>query len=227
MLLGSFKPDGELQRIPPDLVARGTRRWTTTASCSTGLDFPQFFANSVLVAVAVTVGNLLFCSMVGYALAKLDFPGKRAAVRAGHGHADGARAWSPSCRCSCSSPTWAWSTPTPALILPFLATPLGVFLMRQFMMGMPDELIEAARIDGAGEWRIFSRMMHAAVRARRWRRWASSPSSLLEQLPVAAGRGPVRGQVHPAGRPGPVLASARTPPTTGCCWPARWWSSSR
>jgi hypothetical protein len=37
--------------------------------------------------------------------------------------------------------------------------PLGVFLMRQFMMGLPDELIEAARIDGAGEWRIFSRVI--------------------------------------------------------------------
>ena len=39
------------------------------------------------------------------------------------------------------------------LILPFLVTPLGVFLMRQFMSGLPDELIEAARIDGAGSGR--------------------------------------------------------------------------
>ena len=43
----------------------------------------------------------------------------------------------------------------PGLILPFLAGPFGVFLMRQFILGLPDELIEAARIDGAGELRIF------------------------------------------------------------------------
>jgi multiple sugar transport system permease protein len=46
-----------------------------------------------------------------------------------------------------------------ALILPFITTPLGVFLMRQFMLGIPDELIEAARIDGAGELRIFARVV--------------------------------------------------------------------
>ena len=43
----------------------------------------------------------------------------------------------------------------PGLVLPFLAGPLGVFLTRQFFLGLPDELLEAARIDGAGEFRIF------------------------------------------------------------------------
>ena len=43
----------------------------------------------------------------------------------------------------------------PGLILPFLAGPFGVFLMRQFMLGVPDELLEAARMDGANEFRIF------------------------------------------------------------------------
>jgi multiple sugar transport system permease protein len=47
----------------------------------------------------------------------------------------------------------------PALILPYLATPLGVFLMRQFMLDIPDSLLEAARIDGAGEFRIFARIV--------------------------------------------------------------------
>ena len=43
----------------------------------------------------------------------------------------------------------------PGLIVPFLAGPFGVFLMRQFIQSLPDELIHAARVDGAGEWRIF------------------------------------------------------------------------
>ena len=45
------------------------------------------------------------------------------------------------------------------LILPFLAGPFGVFLMRQFIQGIPDELIDAARVDGAGEFRIFARVV--------------------------------------------------------------------
>jgi multiple sugar transport system permease protein len=45
------------------------------------------------------------------------------------------------------------------LILPFLATPFGVFLMRQYLLSIPDELIEAARVDGAGELRIFARVV--------------------------------------------------------------------
>jgi multiple sugar transport system permease protein len=45
------------------------------------------------------------------------------------------------------------------LVLPFLATPFGVFLMRQYLLSIPDELIEAARVDGAGELRIFARIV--------------------------------------------------------------------
>ena len=47
----------------------------------TELDFPTYFVNSVVVAIAVTVGNLVFCSMLGYALAKLRVPGQEGAVR--------------------------------------------------------------------------------------------------------------------------------------------------
>ncbi|WP_405951439.1 carbohydrate ABC transporter permease [Streptomyces prunicolor] len=47
----------------------------------------------------------------------------------------------------------------PALILPFVASPLGVFLMRQFILDLPDELLEAARIDGAGQVRTFTRIV--------------------------------------------------------------------
>ena len=47
----------------------------------------------------------------------------------------------------------------PGLFLPFLVTPIGIFLMRQFISGLPDELIQAARVDGAGEFRIFFRII--------------------------------------------------------------------
>jgi multiple sugar transport system permease protein len=47
----------------------------------------------------------------------------------------------------------------PALFLPFLTSPMGVFLMRQFILGIPDELIEAAKLDGANDFRIFARVV--------------------------------------------------------------------
>ena len=157
MLLGSFKPEAELQRVPPT--------WWPEAPTLDNyrelfdrLDFPQFFANSVLVAVAVTAGNLVFCSMVGYALAKLDFAGKRLlfGLVLGMLMVPGVVTFVP---LFVLVANLGLVNTYPGLILPFLVTPLGVFLMRQFMMGLPDELIEAARIDGAGEWRIFLRVI--------------------------------------------------------------------
>ena len=157
MLLGSLKPEAELQRVPPTW-------WPETPSLDNvrqlfdRLDFPRFFANSVLVAVAVTAGNLVFCSMVGYALAKLDFAGKRLlfGLVLGMLMVPGVVTFVP---LFVLVANLGLVNTYPGLILPFLVTPLGVFLMRQFMMGLPDELIEAARIDGAGEWRIFLRVI--------------------------------------------------------------------
>jgi multiple sugar transport system permease protein len=157
MLLGSLKPEAELQRVPPTW-------WPETPSLDNfrqlfdRLDFPRFFANSVLVAVAVTAGNLVFCSMVGYALAKLDFAGKRLlfGLVLGMLMVPGVVTFVP---LFVLVANLGLVNTYPGLVLPFLVTPLGVFLMRQFIMGLPDELIEAARIDGAGEWRIFSRVI--------------------------------------------------------------------
>lgn len=157
MVLGSFKPEAELQRVPPTW-------WPETPSLGNyrqlfdRLDFPRFFANSVLVAVAVTAGNLVFCSMVGYALAKLDFAGKRLlfGLVLAMLMVPGVVTFVP---LFVLVSNLGLVNTYPGLILPFLVTPLGVFLMRQFISGLPDELIEAARIDGAGEWRIFSRVI--------------------------------------------------------------------
>ena len=76
MLLGSFKPTAELRQVPPTWwPVRGDLR-ELHASSSAGQNFRRFFFNSAVVAVAVTLGNLLFCSMLGYALAKLRVPGQ-------------------------------------------------------------------------------------------------------------------------------------------------------
>jgi len=153
MLLGSVKTQREILQRPP----------TWWPQELTGDNFAAWFGrldfgNSVLVAVLTVAGNLVFCSMVGYALAKMDFPGKRAlfVVVMVTLMVPGVVTFVP---LFVMVSSLGLVDSYAALILPFVTTPLGVFLMRQFMLGIPDPLLEAARIDGAGELRIFARIV--------------------------------------------------------------------
>jgi len=157
MLLGSIKPDGEILNdpggwLPHSPTLDNYRQWFVALHIGT------FFRNSVLVAVITVLGNLLFCSMVGYALAKLDFPGKRPlfvlvmATLMVPGVVTFVPLFVVVAKLHLIN-TYA------GLVLPFLTSPIGVFLMRQFIRSIPDSLIEAARIDGAGEFRIFARIV--------------------------------------------------------------------
>ncbi len=157
MVLGSFKTQGEILRDPTGWIPKSAtlgnyRRWFGE------LGIQHYFLNSLVVAVVTVFGNLVFCSMVGYALAKMAFPGKRILFGM--------------VMVTLMVPGVVTFVPLfvmisrlglvntyPGLFLPFLAGPMGVFLMRQFMLGIPDSLIEAARIDGAGEIKIFLRVV--------------------------------------------------------------------
>jgi multiple sugar transport system permease protein len=153
MLLGSLKPQAEFLVSTPTFLPKNPTTDNFERLFS-NLDFPRFFFNSAVVAVAVTVGNVLFCPMLGYALAKLQWRGKRLIMGL--------------VLATLMVPAGITLIPNfvlmanlglvntyPGLILPFLVGPFGVFLTRQFMYGIPDELLEAARIDGANEWRTF------------------------------------------------------------------------
>ena len=59
------------------------------------------------------------------------------------------------------------------VIIPGAATPTGVFLLRQYMLTIPDQLLDAGRIDGASEWRLYWQIVLPLSR-RRWRCWRSS-----------------------------------------------------
>lgn len=157
MVLGSFKTTGELRSVPPTW-------WPENPTLGNYQDlfdrqnFLRYFINSSVVALFVTAGNVIFCSMLGYALAKLNFPGKKilfAVVLA-----------------TLMVPAIVTFMPLfvlvaniglvnthAGMILPFLAGAFGVFLMRQFIGGIPDELLDAARVDGAGEHYIFWRIV--------------------------------------------------------------------
>ncbi|HET6626225.1 MAG TPA: carbohydrate ABC transporter permease [Nocardioidaceae bacterium] len=153
MLLSSVKPEAEVRAVPPTWWPE-TVTLDNYRSLFTRLDFPTYFMNSTLIALAVTVGNVMFGSMLGYALAKLDFPGKRLVF----GlvlltlMVPGVVTFVP---LFILTTNIGLTNTLPGMFLPFLAGPFGVFLMRQFISGLPDELIAAARIDGAGELRIF------------------------------------------------------------------------
>jgi multiple sugar transport system permease protein len=157
MALSSFKTEGEIRAEPPTWLPENPTADNYGALFSR-LDFPTYFANSAVVAILTTLGNLLFCSAAGYALAKLSFPGKRLLFLVVLG--------------TIMVPNIVTIVPLfvlssnlglvnslGGLILPFLAQAFGVFLMRQFILSIPDDLLEAARIDGASEPRIFAQIV--------------------------------------------------------------------
>jgi multiple sugar transport system permease protein len=157
MLLGSFRPDRELKEVPPSWLPQDPTL-DNYRNLFQQLDFTQVFFNSAVVAVTITLGNLVFCSMLGYAFAKLNFPGKRVmfTLVLATLMVPGVVTLVP---LFVLVSNLGMTNSFPGLIFPFLAGPFGVFLMRQFMLGLPDELIDAARVDGAGEWRIFARVI--------------------------------------------------------------------
>ncbi|WP_432940372.1 carbohydrate ABC transporter permease [Kribbella sp. CA-253562] len=157
MLLGSFKTQGELLRVPPT--------WLPEAPTTQNYDdlfgkanFPRYFLNSTVVALVVTAGNLIFCSMIGYALAKLRFRGRNAlfVLVLATLMVPGMVTFVPLFVFVTNA---GLANSYPGLILPFLVSPFGVFLMRQFFSGLPDDLMDAGRVDGTSELGIFARIM--------------------------------------------------------------------
>lgn len=157
MVLGSFKTTTELRQTPPTW-------WPENATLDNytqlfeRLDFGTYFFNSIVVAAVVTAGNLLFCSMLGYALAMLDFPGRRLlfVLVVATLLIPGVVTFVPLFVLVANA---GLVDTLPGLMLPFLAAPFGVFLMRQFISGLPRDLLDAGRVDGAGELRIFTRII--------------------------------------------------------------------
>ncbi|CAN7377913.1 carbohydrate ABC transporter permease [Bosea sp. LjRoot90] len=114
----------------------------------------RWMANSLVVALASTALGLLFCSLGGYAFAKFDFPGKTVMF------------WVVIASVSIPAfttviPLFGWLARLGlldtyiVLILPFAANAFGIFLMRQYAVAIPNELLDAGRIDGAGEFRLY------------------------------------------------------------------------
>lgn len=157
MVLSSFKTMDDMFRVPMEWLPNP---WYFKAypDAWAQRDFARYFLNSAFISVSVTVGNILFCSMAGYALAKFRFVGRQFFFIL--------------ILSTLMLPLevtmvplfliikeFNWQNTYFGIIIPFLADAFGVFLMRQYILGIPDELIEAARIDGMHEVGIFFRII--------------------------------------------------------------------
>ena len=148
----SFKTESDAANHPANPLPA---HWVTTAFSQLGQeDFPRWLTNSIIVALFVTAGRLLFDSMAGYALARLRFRGRRAvfsaiiAVMA----VPGVVLLIP--KFLVIKQLGIYNT-YPGLIVPLLTDATGVFIMKQFFESIPRSIEEAAQIDGAGTFRVF------------------------------------------------------------------------
>jgi len=152
MITASFSSEASSILQLSDLLPRGITLKNYADIWSYG-PFPRFFFNSLFVAVMVTLGNIIFCLMVGYAFARRTFLLKNVLFL--------------SVIVVLMIPVHilivplfliiknlGWYDTYFALIVPWLVSPLGIFLMRQYIQALPRDLENQARIDGAGELRI-------------------------------------------------------------------------
>ena len=157
MLSVSFMPAGGASRFPPPLLP-DVPTLDNYRALFQRIGMGGYFLNSVLVSSAITLLSLLINAMAGYAFAKLRFAGRERIFKA--------------LLAALVIPSQVTMLPLflmlkemglvnsyAGVVIPGLASIFGIFLVRQYARSIPDELMEAARIDGAGEWRIFFRIV--------------------------------------------------------------------
>ncbi|MFD4232363.1 carbohydrate ABC transporter permease [Streptomyces sp. NPDC058545] len=158
-LVTGFKTDPDaaahpLALLPTTPTTAAYQRLFGLSQASEGIPFLRWLSNSALVAVLVTAGRVLFDSMAGYALARLRFRGRSVlfgfvlAVMA----VPGVALLIP--KFLVLNTFGLFDTYT-GMILPLLVDAAGIFIMKQFFESVPREVEEAARVDGAGVFRIF------------------------------------------------------------------------
>ena len=153
MVITSLQSRGETFVLPPHLFVTQPV-WRNYLEVFEKTNFATGFLNSTFVTVVKTFFTLLFSAMGGFAFAKYDFPGRNPlfVFLLGTMMIPGVVTLIPIFMVIVSI---GWVDTYQALIVPGLASAFGIFLMRQYMLTIPDELLAAARIDGAGDLRLF------------------------------------------------------------------------
>lgn len=154
----ALKPLDELYKFPPKVFAQNPtldnfadlfvtmgKSWVT---------FPRYVFNTVFITAVGTAGHLIIASMGAFVLAKYEFPGGQTFFKLVtvammfSGYVTAIPNYVILNKLHLIDTYWA-------IIIPAFAAPMGLFLMKQFMEGLPMALIEAAKIDGANEWKVF------------------------------------------------------------------------
>ncbi|MFC5450700.1 carbohydrate ABC transporter permease [Paenibacillus aestuarii] len=157
VILSAFKTNNDLYAFPPKFWPEPVTFEHFAQAFEKG-NFGQYFLNSAIVTISSTLLLLFINSMAGFALAKYRFKGDTVLLI---GFIS-----------TLMIPLEVIMIPIfkvisflglynnlLSIIIPPAATPTGVFLLRQYLLSVPDELLEAARMDGASEWRIYSRII--------------------------------------------------------------------
>ncbi|MCT2346823.1 carbohydrate ABC transporter permease [Niallia taxi] len=157
MVVGATNPSGDVLSFPPKLVP-GNYLFENYKNLSESIDIVQAVLNSSVISIIYVFMSLLVCSTAGYAFAKYKFKGNNLIFA--------------SFLLAMMIPYQAtiiplfqvfgsldWINTYRAVLLPQICYPFAIFLIRQNMKGIPDSLLEAARIDGAGELYIFFRIV--------------------------------------------------------------------
>jgi multiple sugar transport system permease protein len=157
MLITAFKPQAEIMHLPvtwwPNQFT--LKHWQDAFRVA---NFGRYFLNSAFVTTIIVAANLLTSAMAGYVFAKFKFPGRDilfVIVLAGlmvPWYVPLIPLYELMVRLNWDNTYWG-------IIIPSLYTPLGIFLLRQFIHSIPNELMDAARIDGANEFDIFFRLI--------------------------------------------------------------------
>jgi multiple sugar transport system permease protein len=153
MISASLMPQGEATAFPPRLIPSRIT-FEHYGDLFTRLSLGRAFLNSMLVATIATAASLLFNSMAGYAFAKLRFRG-RDRIFAFLVAALAIPAQVAMLPLFLMLKSMGLVNTYLGVLIPYMATIYGLFLVRQFMLSIPDDLLAAARIDGASELRIY------------------------------------------------------------------------
>lgn len=156
-LVSSLKPNAEIFIIPIKWIPSKIE-WSNYTEPFRNYPFPRYFFNSFFVATVVTAINLFLCSLAGYGLAKFSFPGRNLIfiIILGTLMLPLQTTFLP---LYLIVKYFNWLNSYKVLIIPSVVDAFSVFLFRQYIQTIPDAFIDAARIDGCGEFGIFWRII--------------------------------------------------------------------
>lgn len=222
MILTSFKTQSEAIAVPP-VILPSEWHFENYSEIFKAVPFAKMYRNTIISAVVTVIGQLLFCSMAAYAFARIKFPGRDAIFML--------------LLAVLMVPGSFFILPQylivqnlgllntiPALFLPNLFSAFGTFLLRQFFMSLPDELEDAARLDGCNRFTIYTRIMLPLVSSGlvalgiltlrfAWNdlMWPMIVNTSTEKMTLSAGLAYMNGQYttnYPAMMAGAVMAVA-------------------